>query len=191
MSISLTHSLKIRISSPGDFFNILRSFRIPEYFLTKTSTQYYQMYVSFSTQYYQMYLSFSTQYYQMCLSFSTQYYQMYVSFTSLPFQFHFTWGVNKFFFHWQILKNVMCLTPVIILELNLHSFVLRLAMMQSLSIHIEHTVKCSLRINSSGILQPLSANKCTYYTNIYIYIYILFHLIWLLHVSAGRHNQGA
>jgi len=30
--VGFTHSLKLRISSPGDFFNILRSFGIAEYF---------------------------------------------------------------------------------------------------------------------------------------------------------------
>ena len=157
-----THSQKIKISSPGDFFNILRSFWNAEYFLTKASIEYYHTYISF---------------------------------TPVQFQSHFTWGVNKHIFlsHRQILKNTMCPTPVIILVLNLHSFVLRFALMQSLSIRVQDTSKFSFRINSSGILQPLIANKWTYFINtyIYIYIYILFHLTWLLHISAGRHNQGA
>jgi hypothetical protein len=39
--------------------------------------------------------------------------------------------------------------------------------------------------NNGNLLLPHSTNKCTYF-NVYI-----FHLLWLLHVSAGRHPRGA
>jgi len=39
--------------------------------------------------------------------------------------------------------------------------------------------------NSGTLLQYLSTNQCTYFT------INVFHLFWLLHVSAGRHPQGA